>query len=214
MPVHDTHGRWPYVAAAAAGPAAIGVVAARDWLAQDDRWAAWLPLPILCWHQTEEWVRPGGFLPWFNRDVLGSDADEWPLTRADGLRINVGLGWGGQLVVGLLHGRAPELQALFSAMHLANGILHVGAAISQRRSNPGVVTGALLLGPVGAAGIVRQLRDPRLPRRRVAAGAAAGAGISAALFATLRRRVRAAAGTPFAGRPSHAPRQTPNRRSG
>ena len=41
---------------------------------------AWLAGPALLYHQTEEWVWPGGFLPWFNRSVMGG-TDEFPITR-------------------------------------------------------------------------------------------------------------------------------------
>lgn len=190
----DAHGRWPYVAALAAGPAVAAAVAARGELARGGRWAAWLPLPILLCHQTEEWVWPGGFLPWINRVALGADADEWPLTPAAGLAVNVGLGWGGQALAGLTYGRTPELQALLSALHVANGLLHVGEAVRLRRYNPGVVTGALALGPVGAAGLARQWRDPALRRSRLAAAAAVGLGGSGVLFGALRRRVARRAG--------------------
>jgi hypothetical protein len=47
------------------------------------------PLAALLWHQAEEWVWPGGFLPWMNREVIGSDDDELPLDRRIGFVINV-----------------------------------------------------------------------------------------------------------------------------
>jgi hypothetical protein len=45
---------------------------------------ALLGLPIPVAHQTEEWVRPGGFLPFCNERLLGSDRPTWPLTERDG----------------------------------------------------------------------------------------------------------------------------------
>lgn len=50
---------------------------------------AGLALLILLTHQTEEWVRPGGFLPFSYQQVLGSDKPDWPLTERDGFHINV-----------------------------------------------------------------------------------------------------------------------------
>lgn len=52
------------------------------------------PLAALLWHQTEEWVWLGSFLPWINRAVIGSDEDEFPIDRRIGFLINVVLGWG------------------------------------------------------------------------------------------------------------------------
>jgi hypothetical protein len=62
----------------------VVVVANRHALLQDGRWVAVFTLPILVSHQTEEWVRPGGFLPFCNQQLLGSDQPDWPLTERDG----------------------------------------------------------------------------------------------------------------------------------
>jgi hypothetical protein len=66
----DTHGRWPLVSAALVGPAWGAAVARPGDLRKDDAWVAMLALPILVAHQTEEWVRPGGFLPFCNERLL------------------------------------------------------------------------------------------------------------------------------------------------
>src|ERR1700729_4271760 len=89
----DTHGRWPWASAALGGPAWAAVLARREELRGDDAWVAMLALPILVAHQTEEWVRPGGFLPFCNERLLGSDRPTWPLTERDGFHVNVTLGW-------------------------------------------------------------------------------------------------------------------------
>jgi hypothetical protein len=80
----NTHGRWPLVGAAGLVPATAAAVTR----------AGLRPLAALLWHQTEEWVWPGSFLPWINREVLGSDEDELPIDRRIGLIINVVFGWG------------------------------------------------------------------------------------------------------------------------
>jgi hypothetical protein len=76
----DTHGRWPWGAAALVAPTWGAAAARREALRRDDAWVALLGLPILVAHQTEEWVRPGGFLPFCNERLLGSDRPTWPLT--------------------------------------------------------------------------------------------------------------------------------------
>lgn len=69
MPV-ETHGRWPLVGAVALVPTSAAAVSQ----------PALRPLAALLWHQTEEWVWPGSFLPWINREVLGSGEDEFRST--------------------------------------------------------------------------------------------------------------------------------------
>jgi hypothetical protein len=89
----ETHGRWPLVGGVGLLP--VTAAAARQ--------PGLRPLAALLWHQTEEWVWPGAFLPWINRDVLGSSDDEFPIDRRLGFIINVVLGWG--LSLGSLAGR-------------------------------------------------------------------------------------------------------------
>jgi hypothetical protein len=178
-----THGRWPWAAGALA-PAATALAWRERGRLGAEGWVHWLPVPALLWHQTEEWFLPGGFLPWFNREVLGSEEDEFPITRRLGLGINVGLGWGGTLAAAVAGPRAPGLVAWAHAMNLGNVVVHVGAAARERRWNPGLVTAAGLFAPLAVAAL------PVLARRggrQVAAGVGAGAAMSAGAFAGLRR---------------------------
>jgi hypothetical protein len=183
-----THGRWPWAAAGLAPLATAVAWRERERLAADGAWAFWLPLPALLWHQTEEWFLPGGFLPWFNRQVLGSGEDEFPITRPVGLGINVGLGWGGALAGALAGPRAPGVAAWVHATNLGNVALHFGAAARQRRWNPGLVTAAVLFAPLGGTALAQLSRASS--RGQVAVGVAAGAATSVAAFAGLRRRIR------------------------
>jgi hypothetical protein len=183
-----THGRWPWAAAGLAPLATALAWRERERLACDDAWVFWLPLPALLWHQTEEWFLRGGFLPWFNRQVLGSGEDEFPITRTLGLGINVGVGWGGALAAGVAGQRAPGLAAWVHAMNLGNVVVHVSAAARERRWNPGLVSATVLFAPAGVAALGRL---SRLGRGQVAAGVAAGAAMSAGAFLGLRRRIRA-----------------------
>lgn len=180
-----THGHWPWAAAGLAPLATALAWSERERLAADDAWVYWLPLPALLWHQTEEWFVPGGFLPWFNREVLGSDEDEFPITRALGLRINVGLGWGGAIAAGLAGPRVPGLAAWVHAMNLGNVAVHVGAAVRERRWNPGLVSATAVFAPLGIAALGRLGCT-----RQVALGVGAGAAVSALAFTGLRRRAR------------------------
>ncbi|HEY6891287.1 MAG TPA: HXXEE domain-containing protein [Solirubrobacter sp.] len=174
----DTHGRWPQVAAAALLPVTAAAV----------RRPALRPLAALLWHQSEEWVWPGGFLPWLNREVLGSEADEFPLDRRIGLVINVGFGWGMSLATAA-GPRAAAPATFLYVTHVGNAGLHLGWALRHRRYDPGAVTAVLALMPVAVIGLRRLHQDPAVPRRAMAVGAIAGLAASAALVPLLKRRV-------------------------
>ena len=185
----DTHGRWPWIAALAAPPAAVAVIAGPLRSATDAEAATWASLPLLLCHETEEWVLPSGFLPWFNRSVWKSDDDEFPLTRVMGFRINVLVGWGLSALAVLTVKRTPLFAAAVLVSEAGNGLMHVGLALRQRRYNPGFVT-ALVMGPLGAVGTARIVSRRRGPA--ALAGVAFGALASLALPASLHRRMRAA----------------------
>jgi uncharacterized protein with HXXEE motif len=180
-----THGRWPWVAAAAAPLATAALLRRRLGRAE---WALRACLPALFWHQTEEWVWPGGFLPFFNREVLGGRGDEFPITRRDGFAINCVLGWGLAVAAGSAGMRAPELGAAQCGTHVANGVLHVVVSARRRRYTPGLATGLALLLPLGSAGIVAIARHPAGGVRRAAVGAALGLASGVASFLALRLR--------------------------
>jgi hypothetical protein len=193
MPDFDrTHGRWPWLAGAAAPTATALLLARRSSLGEDLRWATATAPAALFWHQTEEWLWPGGFLPWMNRSVIGSAQDEFPITRLDGLAINVAIGWtlaGATAVRGI---DAPALAASALAVNVANGAMHVGLAVRRRRWNPGTVTSATLFLPLGVAGLAALARDPRGGRRPLAIGLAVGAASGIGTMAGMRARLRRA----------------------
>jgi hypothetical protein len=147
------------------------------------------PLAALLWHQTEEWVWPGGFLPWMNREVIGSDDDEFPLDRRAGFVINVVFGWGFSALTTAGPTAAAPLALLYTS-HLGNVVLHVGWAIRNRRYDPGVVTAVLTLGPTGVVGLRSLARDPSVSRRALSAGMVGGIAMSVALITGLKRRQR------------------------
>jgi hypothetical protein len=175
-----THGRWPWLAAGGLLPVALLASRRREWA----------PLAALLAHQTEEWVWPGGFLPWFNHAVMGSGEDEFPLTRRLAVAINCWMGWGLSGIAATVPERAAAPAALLFTSHLGNAGLHAAMAIRERRWNPGSVTGPALLLPVGVSGLRRLWGDPRISRRAVTAGAIGGIALSALLPIALRRRMR------------------------
>ncbi len=188
----DTHGRWPLASAAMVGPAWAAALARRADLGRDDAWVAMLGLPILFAHQTEEWVRPGGFLPFCNERLLGSERPTWPLTERDGFHVNVTLGWGTAIAAAGLWRRTAMPAAVVLWMEVGNTALHTGMAVRERRYNPGLITGFALMG-VHAAAAGRALhRSGRLGRRQAVAAFALGIAIDAGLPVTMKRRMRRA----------------------
>jgi hypothetical protein len=176
----ETHGRWPLVGAAAVAP--VSALAVRR--------PGLRPLAALLWHQNEEWVWPGSFLPWINREVLGSDEDEFPIDRRMGFAINVVFGWGLSLAAAVPPPAAVVPAATLYVSHLGNAALHLSWAISKRRYDPGTVTAVLTLLPVSITGLRALGSDPRVPRRLLGAGCATGAAAAACLVPALKWRLR------------------------
>jgi hypothetical protein len=169
----EPHGRWPLVGAGALLP--LAAVAVKEPRLR--------PLVALLAHQTEEWVWPGGFLPWINREVMGSDEDEYPLDRRLGFVINVVVGWSSSLAAGAGNDAAA---GFIYVVHLGNVAMHVGWAVGHRRYDPGAVTAIATLTPVALAGL--RARARRGDRRALSAGAAAGLLANATLMPALKRR--------------------------
>lgn len=190
----QTYGRWPWVAAAALLPAWSAVAAGHRWIGKDGRWVAGLALPILLSHQTEEWVCPGGFLPFVNQQMLGSAEPGWPLTERDGFHVNVSMGWGTAVAALMLWRRSPGPATAVVWLEVANSAFHTGLALRKGRYNPGVVTAALLMGPHAVAGMRWLRRSGRLSSRANAAARAAGLSLTALPLA-LKLRMRRSAPT-------------------
>lgn len=190
MPTIDTHGRWPLVAAAALGPAWGLALARRETVSRDGTWVAALAFPLLVAHQTEEWVRPGGFLEFCNERFLGSGHATWPLTQRLGFHVNVTLGWGTALAGLLLWRRTPAVAAFVLGIEAGNVAMHSGMAIGERAYNPGLVTAALGFLPHAALGARWLKRSSRMTKRSTVAAAVGAVAFSAGLPALLHRRMR------------------------
>lgn len=186
----ETHGHWPYAAAALAPVAWGAALRDRDALAGNDAWVGALALPILLAHQSEEWVRPGGFLPFCNRRLLGSDADTWPLSERLGFHVNVTAGWGSAVAAALFWRRSPAPAAAVLCIEAGNVAMHSAMALRERRYNPGLATAALLMAPHALAGAVAVRRSGRLSRRGAALALAVGVVFSAGLPLAMKLRMR------------------------
>ncbi len=186
----ETHGRWPWGAAGLVVPTWAAAAVRRGELLEDGLWVAGLALPILVSHQTEEWVWPGGFLPFCNQRLLGSDRPDWPLTERDGFHVNVTVGWASAVAGLALWRLTPVAAAAVLWIEAGNVLMHTGVAIRERRYNPGVATAALLMAPHVAVGSRRLARSQRVSRSEGLLAAAAGiafAGLPLAMKARMRR---------------------------
>lgn len=110
----------------------------------------WAQLPVYFLHEFEEYVLPGGFVKWFNRRILGSSRDDWPLTPSVSLWINVPIIFTA-FPIGAILATEVGIQyglwmAYFSVMNAAG---HVVFAVIFRGYNPGLVISLLLNIPVG-----------------------------------------------------------------
>jgi hypothetical protein len=190
-PFGDTHGRWPLVGAALLLPAWAAALAGGR-LDRDRGWVAVLGPPILLAHQSEEWVQPGGFLPFCNERLLGSSEPTWPLTERDGFHVNVSAGWSSAVAAALLWPGTPGPAAFVLWIEAGNALMHCSMALRERRYNPGLATAALLMGPHAAAGALAMRRSGRLSRRGAAFAAAAGVAFSAGMPIAMKLRMRRA----------------------
>ena len=111
----------------------------------------WMQTPIYWAHEFEEYICPGGFLEFFNRNPLGSVKDDYPMTKTVSFWINIPLVY----IMLPLSGIAAHLfgigwglwTAYFSAL---NALAHVGMfLIFGRKYNPGLVASLLLNIPFG-----------------------------------------------------------------
>lgn len=175
----NTYGRWPVVGAAGLAP--ISVAASRR--------PALRPLAALLWHQAEEWVWPGAFLPWMNRSVLRSGQDEFPLDRRIAFMVNVVFGWGLSLAAARPRVAPAQVTALYVS-HLGNTVLHLSWAVRHQRYDPGAVTAVITLAPAAVVGLRQLKMDPHVSPRAMRIGVAQGVGVSIGLMGLLRLRLR------------------------
>jgi len=179
---------WPRVAAVAAPLSSAAWLAARGSLTKRQQWR-WAAMPVLLWHQVEEWVWPGGFMEWLNRDVFGSSQEQVPLDSETAFVVNVRFGWTASLAASAFGDAVPALAIAVGLSNVGNSMLHLGWAARHRRWDPGAATAATLMLPWAVVGLRRRLGPGGAPVAHQVAGAIAGVVASAQLMRTLRGRL-------------------------
>ncbi|MBK6765287.1 MAG: HXXEE domain-containing protein [bacterium] len=108
----------------------------------------WSALPALMLHQFEEYVFPGGFLSWFNRDVFKSDSDVSPISPKIAFVLNVLLAWPLFVVVGYVGLEQMWFSMPMMGILFVNAWFHIALSISSMRYSPGTFSAILILLPL------------------------------------------------------------------
>jgi len=99
-------------------------------------------------HQIEEYLFPGGFLRWFNRDVFRSDSDRSPISAKVAIFINLGLGWPLYAAVGFVGLENTWLSMPAMGILFVNAWFHIALSLSTNRYSPGTFTSIMVLLPL------------------------------------------------------------------
>lgn len=110
----------------------------------------WIQSSIYWLHEFEEYILPGGFLSFFNRHPLGSNEDEYPLTKAGSFWINIPLVYIALPLSGILAHYFGLKWGLWTAyFSTLNAFAHVVMFFMYKKYNPGVIVSILFNIPVG-----------------------------------------------------------------
>lgn len=111
----------------------------------------WLQTCIYWAHEFEEYILPGGFLDYFNHNMMKSNQGEYPLTKVGSFWINIPLIYIAMPLSGLLAHFFGIKWGLWTAYFSAlNAMFHVFMFLKfSRKYNPGLVVSILLNIPVG-----------------------------------------------------------------
>ncbi|MBB6482254.1 HXXEE domain-containing protein [Spirochaeta isovalerica] len=118
-----------------------------------------LQTPLYMLHQAEEYIFPGGFGPFFNRDIFGVEQDNEPIGSGFIFAINMSYIWILLPLFGFLSVLNPELGLWIPYFTIFAGVSHIALAIKARKLyNPGLIVSLLLNIPVGTAVVLYFMR--------------------------------------------------------
>ncbi|KAA3663789.1 MAG: HXXEE domain-containing protein [Chloroflexi bacterium] len=154
----------------------------------------WLQTPIYWIHQFEEYVYPGGFARFFNRRLLGSDQDDWPVTKMFSLWINIPIIFVAFPVSAVLAGIFGLSWGIWTAyFSVLNALSHVGM-FPRFGYNPGFFVSILFNIPIGVYTIYLFLINDSITHGAHITGLVVALLVQAALMAwglgVMRQRVR------------------------
>ncbi|MCB1058738.1 MAG: HXXEE domain-containing protein [Calditrichaeota bacterium] len=99
-------------------------------------------------HQLEEYVIPGGFLSWINKDVFGSDNPKSPITPVFAFVLNVVIAWPLYAAVGYVN--LEQMWFVMPAMGIlfVNAWFHIALSLTHSRYSPGTFSSIMLILPL------------------------------------------------------------------
>lgn len=116
--------------------------------------------PLYMLHQTEEYIFPGGFARFFNRDIFGVDHDNEPIGTGFVFAINISYIWIVLPLFGFLSVLDLKLGLWIPYFIIFAGVSHIVLAIKARKLyNPGLIVSLLLNIPVGTAVVLYFMRS-------------------------------------------------------
>ena len=108
----------------------------------------WMQTVVYFVHQFEEYVLPGGFVEFFNREMLGSTSADFPLDSKASFWINIPIIFVAFPISALLSGIVGFTIGLWTAyFSLINALSHVGMSLKVGY-NPGLIVSTFLNIPV------------------------------------------------------------------
>jgi hypothetical protein len=180
---------WPYIGLIAL-PITILWLVRRDVFARGvSQQVLALQFLILVLHQSEEYLVPGKFVPWWNRVVVRSGRNWFPMTKALAFGINVPFGWGLTLLAIAAGDHAAWLFATVLGTHVINVSAHTAYAIGESRYNPGLFTALVLLLPSAAVGFHTWINAGRMTLTEAILGLVLAACAAAAGSREYQRRL-------------------------
>jgi len=111
-----------------------------------------LQTPLYMLHESEEYLFPGGFARFFNRDIFKVEAEDEPLGRDFIFFVNIGLIWVLLPLFGLLSTISLSFGLWIPYFTIFAGLSHIALGIKARKLyNPGLIVSLILNIPVGSA---------------------------------------------------------------
>ena len=93
----------------------------------------WIQLPVYWLHQFEEYVFPGGFIETFNRQILGSNEKEWPMSKRASFWINIPIIYIAFPLSAIMAGTIDISIGIWTAyFSILNATSHVGMFVKKK----------------------------------------------------------------------------------
>jgi hypothetical protein len=110
----------------------------------------WIHLAFLLIHQFEEYIYPGGFKDFFNKNISGKNLiTRHPLNNKGIVLVNVLLGWSAYGISAIYGEKYIWLALGLTGITIFNGIMHTLMFIIHKKYNPGFFSSLFLFIPFG-----------------------------------------------------------------